>query len=420
MSFRLVVNFIFISALFLVLLSFAMFQGGFTSWFLFFSFLPIFLYQIGLLFYPMKKWQVTREITPSFVEAGSWITVNVKIHRKIAFPLYYCVCEELFPESLNREDHRQEKYEYMESFHSMKRQRNKKQLIFPGFKRTFNITYQLSQLPRGEHELNRIRVRTSDVFGLIKKDHVFQTTDHLMVYPSKRLIHLDEQSQSHEHGTTSTQSLNLNNTNVASGVREYSPGDRFTWIDWKQTARKNTMMTKEFEQEKSTDTLIVLDSMVNDRFNELAFEATVEIAYSLIDMFKKDSTPSGLLTIGEKATFFPVQHYISQGDLIERHLTTIQPTGKQAFSQKVKEELLRLQTQSLIIIITTHIDDRLKETVKQLKMQKKRVILLFVQAEKTMTQTDFAILQHLTQQGIFVSRLTESELTKDYIEVNQL
>lgn len=420
MSFRLILNFIFIMGLFLILFSFAMFQGGFTAWFLFFSFLPIFLYHIGLLLYPMKKWQVTRKITPQVVEAGNQVIINIKIHRKIAFPLYYCVFEEILPESLNKEDHRQEKYKHIENPHLINIRRNNKQIIFPGFKRTFIIQYQLAHLPRGEHELNSIRIRTGDVFGLIKKEHIFHSADRLMVYPSKRMIHMDEQTQSFEHGTISSHSLNLNNTNVASGIREYLPGDRFSWIDWKQTARKNTMMTKEFEQEKSTDTLIVLDCTLHDRFNELAYEATVEISHSFIDMFKENATPSGLLTIGEEAIFFPVQPHLSQSDMIERHLTTIQSTGKQMFSHRLKEEMMRLQSQYLVIILTTHIDVQLKETVKQLKMQKRRVILLYIQAEKAITQTDLAILQHLTQKGIFVSCLTETQLIKDRIEVNRL
>src|SRR5690625_7735080 len=109
MSFRLIFNFIIIMTLFLILFSFGMFQGGFLSWFLFFGFLPIFLYHIGLLIYPMKKCKITREINPSYVEAGSELKVTVKIHRKIAFPLYYCFFEEVLPESLNREDQRLEK-----------------------------------------------------------------------------------------------------------------------------------------------------------------------------------------------------------------------------------------------------------------------------------------------------------------------
>src|SRR5699024_803990 len=127
--------------------------------------------------------------------------------------------------------------------HSMKIKRRKKQIIFPGFKRNFTVNYQLKQLPRGEHQLSNIRIRTGDVFGLIQKEHVFQTSDYMMVYQSRHSIHMDEQSQSLDNGTMTAHSHNISHSNVVSGIREYLPGDRFSWIDWKQTARKNTMRT---------------------------------------------------------------------------------------------------------------------------------------------------------------------------------
>src|SRR5699024_1791740 len=91
MKSRFIMNFIFIIILLLILFSFAMFQGGFTAWFLFLSFLPIFLYHLTLLLYPINKWQVTRELSRQRLEAGDQVIVNIVIQRKIPFPLYYCI-----------------------------------------------------------------------------------------------------------------------------------------------------------------------------------------------------------------------------------------------------------------------------------------------------------------------------------------
>src|SRR5699024_10759054 len=104
---------LFILILFGLLFSFAMFQGGFVSWFLFFGFLPILLYHLGLLFYPINRWQVTRMLSKHTVRSGEGITVTVNMKRTIPFPLYYCVLEELSPESLNKWDTRLDKYMYL-------------------------------------------------------------------------------------------------------------------------------------------------------------------------------------------------------------------------------------------------------------------------------------------------------------------
>lgn len=184
------------------------------------------------------------------VATGDRITASIQIKRKIPFPIYYVIVEEVFPESLNRMDIRHAKYQYMDQPNKLYQNRQMKKIIFPWFKREFIITYDLDQLPRGVHVLPAVRVKTGDIFGLIKKEYVYPVTNELIVYPVTRNIHLVEKINSYEQGSISSFSLNLKNTNVATGVREYTPGDKFSWIDWKQTARKNDVMTKEFEQEK--------------------------------------------------------------------------------------------------------------------------------------------------------------------------
>ena len=64
---------------------------------------------------------------------------------------------------------------------------------------------------------------------------------------------------------------------MATGIREYQPGDRFSWIHWKTFARTNELMTKEFEERQSHDVLIVLD-----RESSQAFEAMVTFTASMI------------------------------------------------------------------------------------------------------------------------------------------
>nr|MDH3162685.1 DUF58 domain-containing protein [Bacillus licheniformis] len=36
------------------------------------------------------------------------------------------------------------------------------------------------------------------------------------------------------------QSFSRKDSTLASGIREYQPGDRFAWVDWKTSARRMT------------------------------------------------------------------------------------------------------------------------------------------------------------------------------------
>src|SRR5699024_3833081 len=108
--FRFVGHLLFIITIFILLYAYSMFQGGFVSWFLFFSFFPIGLYQISLLFYPLRSWKMERILSQLMLLAGDTITVTVKIKRKIPFPLFYCVFEEIIPHTLRKRDLRSDQH----------------------------------------------------------------------------------------------------------------------------------------------------------------------------------------------------------------------------------------------------------------------------------------------------------------------
>lgn len=410
-------NLLFIIFLLLLLFSFAMFEGGFVSWFLFYGFLPISLYHLGFLFYPMSNWRVTRTLSHRVIRAGDEVNVTVEIKRSIPFPLFYCIFEEVFPATLQRIDNRKDKYHYMDIPDQLQVNRRVKKVIFPSFSRTITLTYVISQIPRGEHQLQTIRVRTGDIFGFVKKVCTFEVKDQLVAYPNERKIHMKKPMSSFEEGSIATSSFNLKNSNVASGVREYLPGDKFSWINWKQTARKNTVMTKEFEQEKSTDVMLILNSCYNDEINLLAFEAAIEVTISLMETIQKQAAQVGLLSVGAKTVQFPVHHDPTKKEWIRQHLTRLQPTGHVLFSVKLKQEMAKVTGGHILIIITTVLDDTFKQMIQQLKQQGNRVVLLYIQASSRISQEDRAILQQIQFDGETVQVLTEKQLVESPIEV---
>ncbi|AIF42435.1 DUF58 domain-containing protein [Virgibacillus sp. SK37] len=415
---RTIGNFVFIISLFILLFSYAMFQGGFVSWFLFFSFQPIFLYHIGLLLYPMKGWKVTRTVSRYIAQAGSEVTITVNIKRSIPFPLYYCICEDVFSDTLELIDNRQNKYQHFDDPEKLKVNRKMKKVIFPSFKRTFSFSYNLKDIPRGEHFFYGIRIRTGDVFGFVKKDQMYSVSDQLLVYPNERPIELKEQVSSYEQGSTSNSFLNLKQTNIAAGIREYMPGDKFSWIDWKQSARTNTLMTKEFEQEKSTELLLVLDACNHKNMNYLAFEAAVELSFSLVKVFQQRATPVELITIGKKNKSFPLQSEITANESVRQHLTKIQPSGDSEFTSSFSEMLHHLNNKSSLIIITVHLDHLIIDKVKKWRQQTPNISIVLITSSGEITTMLHKQIQQLELFGTIVEVLTEKELVENPVEVS--
>lgn len=417
-TFRMAANFAVIIGLFAALFSYAMFQGGFVSWFLFFAFLPIFVYQLTFLLYPLTSWKVTRKLSGQMVQAGGNVAVDIEVERKFPFPLYYCIIEEIFPKTLMKADGRQEKYRTMNKPFRLNVNRKIKKMLFPGMRKQFAFSYSIQQIPRGEHHLQHIRIRTGDLFGFLKKETILQLDDYIHAYPGKLPLQMTQSINSLEQGSVSSAVNNLTNTNVAAGVREYAPGDRFSWIDWKQTARKSTVMTKEFEQEKSTETIIVLDSCKHNEMNPIAYEATVELVLSLLESFRKQSHLAGFLNIGKEAAVFPAEQNDGKRKNISQFLTRVQPDGERPFSVKLKQEMSRVGSGNSLILVTTHMDDFLKQTLQQLRQSMQKVTLIIIQPSATSTEVSSRMIQQLRYLNINVQVLNEQQLVMNPIGVN--
>lgn len=417
-TFRFMSNLVFIFFLLILLFAYAMYQGGFVSWFIFFGYLPIFIYHLGLLFYPINRWQVTRALSNNTVSAGSNLSVTVTIKRRIPFPIYYCILEEVTPESLNKVDHLSEKFKYMDNPGKLKVKRQLKQIKFPWFKRVIKFTYDIDHIPRGAHVLNRIRVKTADVFGFISKESLYTVTDELLAHPDQRAINLRQKLSSFSEGPSSSQSLHFKQTNVASSIREYVAGDKFSWIHWKQTARQNKMITKEFEQERSTDTLLILDHCDYQGMNELAFEGAIEVGIALITLLEAETSGIEVLTIGAETTHFPFRADSVVKDSLRKYMAQACPSLDQPFSVKLKEATIRFKGELLTIIVTTHIDLMLKETLKRLKKRMNKVTVFHIQSVHKVSIEEQDLIEQLRHQGIIIYQLTEKELVENPIEVS--
>ena len=79
---------------------FAMFQGGFVSWFLFHSFLPFILVPILLRFSSFKRLTVNRRVKHKEYLFGERIEVEITVKREGFMPLLYIMIEDQAPERL--------------------------------------------------------------------------------------------------------------------------------------------------------------------------------------------------------------------------------------------------------------------------------------------------------------------------------
>src|SRR5690625_566122 len=215
-------------------------------------------------------------------------------------------------------------------------------------------------------------MRTGNIFAFIKKDANFQLTDELIVSPRPRPIRTNGEMTYVNQGEKSKRSLFQINTNVVSGVREYVAGDKLSWIDWKQTARNHVMMSKEFEQEKSSQALLVLNACHNEGFNVVAFEAVIELTLSIIIDFEKRQSAIELLSIENNAVLFQTRDLNNQKEAIRQYLTRVQPGHLNPFPKQLLTEFTTIGRQSFVLMITPHLDTALYDAIQKIRDRKSK------------------------------------------------
>lgn len=332
----------FIVLIFLTVLTFsyAMFQGGFVSWFLFYSFFPFVIYCAAISFYPLKQLEVTRELPKTDYNAGEPLKVTVTVRRRHSFPLFFLIIGDRLDGTLQYSP----------------QQKPAKALLIPGMKREFSYDYMIDELPRGEHNFHSISLRMGDPLGLFEKERTISAENKIIVYPAISELVYHPFEHQYDQGMTSSRELVQNDTSMAIGVRDYQPGDRFSWINWKASAKRNEMMTKEFEQRQSHDVIVIMDCIHDPRF-----EAIVSFTASLLHVVIKKGAQAGLLTFSDENSSFPIRGGEKQLREFFYHLAKIKAKSSYPFEKVLETESLFVQQTVSFILVTARLTKPLIE-----------------------------------------------------------
>lgn len=415
---RYVVKLFQLAVIFGLLFSYAMFQGGFVSWFLFYSFIPIGIYFVLFLFYPIASWKIERIWSKQPRYAGGKIEITIELKRKLGLPLPFIIIEDCFSTSLKQSYYEKDIYQLLDEPRLAKTNREQKDIQFPLFQTKLHYSYQLSELPRGSHQLRAVRVKTSDFFGFIQKQHIFPLEQSLVVYPRTKQIIIKKAPNHMMEEASPTNVAHASHTHVVTGVREYMPGDKFSWVDWKTTARKQEVMTKEFEQERNTDELFILDATYHGEANELAFEANVELLYSLLHVYDKQTVNIGLLGIGEQSLYFAPALQGKQ-EAIRHYLATVQAEGSASFATELNKHAKQLPASIVVHVFITNLSQEMMAVLEQLQQKVAALVIYFTKAKNTWTDEDQWYMQQCAYLGITLNLITKEKLQQEMIEVHR-
>lgn len=343
-----------------VLYAYAMFQGGFVSWFLLYSFLPFIIFSILFALYPIQLWKVERIIdSHKMYEAGDTVKVQIQITRRFPFPLYFLMITDTFQVG----------------------QGKKKVVRFPFMKRKILITYNIDELQRGEHFFENITALSADFFGFIKKQHCFKVESKLVVYPKRQRLNLFFLEKHIGEGALARGLDYRKETMVPTSIREYQRGDRLSWISWKATARKNTLISKEFEIMEDHQYVIWMDRY--HLISHDSFEKIVLYSASLLDELYKAGHPVTLFSTGEgeDRSIFSAKKSVEWMNQVLYHFAIVKNDSPHMLHQFVEKDKAALPERGTIILITDNITPHFLEWMKRLASNQRKVVVLLSTAD---------------------------------------
>lgn len=171
------------------------------------------------------------------------------------------------------------------------------------------ITYHVTPHARGDYDFGDIFIRVEGPLGLAVRQHRLPASRPVKVYPNlldlRRYDLLLRRGRVLEAGMRRIR-LYGRGTEFES-LRDYVPDDEFRQVDWKASARRGRMMSRQYQVERSQNIVILLDAgrtmcvRIEDMTRlDYAINAALMLAY----VAASGDDKVGLLTFSQKVDAF--------------------------------------------------------------------------------------------------------------------
>ncbi|MFX1312240.1 MAG: DUF58 domain-containing protein [Promethearchaeota archaeon] len=247
-----------------------------------------------------------------------------------------------------------------------------------GPKETVKFSYVLEPKVRGEYALGPLSVIVKDRLGFNSLERIVpESVTDILIYPPyediKRIEILgSKRSLQLNYGEQRSKQKGLGSEFY--GMRKYVFGDQFRLIDWKASARSQTLIVKEFESERDVTVMVLVDSsetMAGGAIENTKFEYAIRACMLLtkVALTRRDSV--GVFTFSDKKNFNFLkpnsgeEHFYQVLDFVAR----VKPEGKCRIIEAFDHFTRRFQKRSLVFIISD-----LEENPKEISQAVKKLI----------------------------------------------
>lgn len=153
------------------------------------------------------------------------------------------------------------------------------------------IAYTVVPSVKGEYEIGPVMLRARDPLGLHYEEARVDVESRLVVAPRMedvRKVRVVPRRVRALMGQVRSRQIGIGPE--FHSIREYVPGDEIRHVNWKATARRDRLLTNEYEAERSGDAILILDARGESEIGpiarstmELGITATVSLAAKILE-----------------------------------------------------------------------------------------------------------------------------------------
>jgi len=282
----------------------------------------------------------------------------------------------------------------------------------PSEEKTFN--YQVRPTERGEYHFGNVNIFSSSSIGLIARRQQFDENKTVPNYPSflqlKKYEFIAFTNRLKFFGLKKIR--RIGNTLEFEQIKDYVSGDDIRNINWKATAKKNSLMVNQYQDEKSQPVYSIIDKgrVMKMPFNNLSllyYAINATLVISSIVLRKNDK--AGMFTFSRKIeNRVAAQQRKSHMNIILETLYNIETDFAESDFSRLYVDIKRSLNQRSLLLLYTNFEtlDALHRQLPYLQAIAKTHLLVVIFFENTELKS-FTEKEAITTKEIFDKTIAE-------------
>jgi uncharacterized protein (DUF58 family) len=307
--------------------------------------LPLISYGLGML--SLRDLEFTRE-APSSAFEGETATFVAKVKSRARLPRMFLQVSEQMPSPITPE-------------------RVESDYFTVPAGGALEVPYEVELSRRGVYSLDSFTVTALDPLGIYAFSQRVLSPTEFVVYPVPQPIPDLVQSGAERFGFRDIPVAAARGSGVdPDGVREYIPGDPLRRMHWKSTARTGKLNVIEFEESRSVNAVLALDTHAGTDVgegNQTTFEYLVTAAASLAQLTIRQGASVRLVAGEEPNAASTAGHGSEQLFAVLDALARVEPTDREPISKTLSERVGGLHSGTTLVILTCDVDEALPESI---------------------------------------------------------